>query len=318
MEYLDRTRPLIDGAVRPAGLDFTYQQMQPNDLFRRVALFDEFDGAEMSTSTYLNLVGRGDRRYIALPIFLSRNFRHGYIFVNRQAAINRPEDLAGKRIGTPEYQMTASVWQRAMLQHDYGVSPNDVTWVEGAFYDPSWEERNPIPPPNGVTIEKVPPGKWIDRMLAEGEVDAVIAGVEPPSLRSAPDRVGRLFPNWPEVEQDYYRRTKIFPIMHLVVIRRSVYEQHRWIPMALFNAFVEAQRIGWQRMREPGWLPVMLPWLTRDLAEIESVFGPEHWPYGFTKNRHVLEAFCTYHHEQGLSPRRFAPEELFAEETFTT
>jgi 4,5-dihydroxyphthalate decarboxylase len=316
-DYLDRTRALLDGTVRPAGIALRFLPMAPTLLFRRVVQYTEFDVAEMSTSGYMNLLARGDDRYVAIPVFLSRNFRHGYIFVHADSGVREPGDLRGKRAGILEYQMTAALWQRALLQHEYGVAPTDMEWYEGPLRPPGESEPNPIAAPGGVALQHLPPGKYLEAMLAEGELDVLFSATRPPALTDGSGRVRRLFPDFAAAEQDYYRRTGIFPIMHLVVLRRALYQEQPWIANSLLAAFREAQRLGWQRLQDTGTLAVMLPWLSAELEQIAAVMGTRPWPYGFEENYATLSAMCQYHHEQGLSRERLAPEQLFAVETLS-
>jgi 4,5-dihydroxyphthalate decarboxylase len=319
LEYFDQVRPLFDGTVRLAGISLRHMPMLPAELFRRVAHYTEFDIAEFSASTYMNLIARGDKRYIAIPVFPSRSFRHRDIFVHRDSGIRAPGDLVGKRVGIPEYQMTAGLWQRAALMHDYGVMPQDLQWFLGGITQPGYVERNATPNPPGVSIEIVPDDRSLEAMLADGELDALLSPVRvPPAAQDGSGRVRRLFPDYVAVEQDYYRRTGFFPIMHLVVLRRDVHEQYRWVAGTLLDAFSQAQAVGWRRMLFAGAAGVMLPWLPRDLDEIAEVMGPAHWPYGFQENYATLDAMCQFHLEQGLSSQRLKPEELFAEETHET
>jgi 4,5-dihydroxyphthalate decarboxylase len=315
VDYLDRTRALINGTVRPAGIALRFLPMAPTALFRRVVQYTEFDVAEMSTSTYMNLVARGDDRYLAIPVFLSRHFRHGYIFVSTAADIRQPSDLKGKRAGILEYQMTAALWQRALLQHEYGVAPADMQWFEGPLRPPAEGEPNRIAAPPGVALQHLPPGQYLEAMLADGELDVLFSAVRPPALTDGSGRVQRLFPDFVAAEQEYYRRTGIFPIMHLVVLRRVLYAEHPWIASSLLSAFREAQRLGWQRLQDTGTLAVMLPWLAAELEQITTVMGSQPWPYGFEENYATLSAMCQYHHEQGLSREHLTPEQLFAVET---
>ncbi len=317
VNYADRIMPLIDGTVRPEGIALRYLYVPVGDLFIRVARFAEFDVAEMSLSTYMNLISRNDDRFVGVPAFPSRNFRHSWMFVHRDSGINEPKDLIGRSVAVPEYQMTAAVWQRAFLKHDYGIEPKDIRWFEGGLTEPGYFARNPIPPPKGVSIEVVPEDKFLEGMVGDGELDALFCPKMPPAFYDGSGRVRRLFPNSVEVEQDYYRRTGFFPIMHLVVIKREVYERNKWVAATLLQAFIEAQKIGWQRVSVTNTLGIMLPWLQRDLDEITDLMGvgPGHWRYGFAANRAILDAICGYHFEQGLSERRLAPEELFAPET---
>ncbi len=315
LDYLDRTRGLLDGSVQPRGIELTCVRMGPYELFQRVAQKVEFDVAEMSASTYMSLLSQGDDRYVALPVFLSRHFRHGYIFVNGAGDIRTPTDLVGRRVGVPEYEMTAALWQRAILQHDFGVLPEQIEWLQGGEFRPGFVERQKTPVAAGVSIGHIPEDRTLHDMVATGEIDAVMCPHRPAGLSDGSGRVRRLFPDFVTVEQEYFRRTGFFPIMHLTLVRRDLYEAHPWIAASLTEAFGEAQRLGWQRLGELGSLGVMLPWLTRDLEEIAEVMGPDHWQYGFAENREILQAMCQYSFEQGLSVRLLTPEELFAPET---
>jgi 4,5-dihydroxyphthalate decarboxylase len=312
LDYLDRTRALIDGSVRPDGVELDCIQMGPYELFQRVAQGVEFDIAEMSASTYLSLVSQGDDRYVGLPVFLSRHFRHGYIFVHGASDVREPADLVGRRVGVPEYEMTAALWQRAILQHDFGVRPEQVTWVQGGEFRPGFVERQKTPLPPEIKIEFAPEGRTLHDMVATGEIDAVMCPHRPAAMADGSGRVRRLFPDYPAVEKEYYRRTGFFPIMHLTLLRREIYESDPEVAVALVRAFEEAKRRGWQRLLELGGLAVMLPWLTQDIEEIADVMGPDHWRYGFQENYGILQAMCRYSHEQGLSVRAVDPEELFA------
>ncbi|HTE83220.1 MAG TPA: ABC transporter substrate-binding protein [Dehalococcoidia bacterium] len=315
LDYLDRTRALVDGSVKPEGITLTCSQFSPYELFARVAKSVEFDIAEMSFSTYASLFSQGDSRYIAIPVFLSRHFRHGFIFVHGQSGIEAPIDLVGKRVGVPEYEMTAAVWQRAILLHDYGVRPEQLRWFQGGEFNPGFIERQQLPTPPGVSLDFIPEHQTLHEMVASGDLDALLCPHQPPALLDGSGRVRRLFPNYVDVEQQYYARTGFFPIMHLTVLRRDLYEQHRWIPLSLFRAFVEAQTRGWLRLNELGALAVMLPWLPHELEEVARIMGPNHWPYGFRDNYRILDAMCQYGYEQAVFQRRLHPEELFAPET---
>lgn len=311
----DRTRPLIDGSIRPPGLDLTYVVVSAGDLFRRMCQYAEFEASEMSTSSYMALLTRGDDRFVGVPIFPSRSFRHGYIVVNADSGIDRPEDLRGKRMGFPEYQMTAALWIRAVLQHDHGIGPSEVEWLEGGFERPGYSERLAVDLPPEIRCSVIPGQKSLVGMLIDGEIDALGAGNLPRALLEGRPKVRRLFPNYQQVEADYYQRTGFFPIMHLVVVRRDVYERHRWVPNALLAAFEQAKAQSWQALQENGWLPASLPWLRAELDEIARVFGGHPFTYGFRPNYQTLRAMTQYSYEQGLSKRRLEPEELFAPET---
>ena len=316
-EYWDRTGSLMDGSIRPAGIDLNYIVVTLYDLFRRMARSEEFDAAEMSMSTFIAMVAGGDRRFVAIPVFPSRNFRHSYLFINAAAGIDRPEDLRGRRIGVPQYEMTAALWIRAILQHDHGVTPSDMLWHTGGLQSPGYTDRADVSFPADLKVTIIPDDKHLEGMLDAGELDALISPLRPASLASGQGLVRRMFPNFRAVEQDYYKRTKIFPIMHTVVIRRPVYEANRWMVASLFEAFELAKRKGHKRLLNTGPLAVGLPWVPADLEEIDAVFGGDDpWAYGIEPNRKVLEAMIQYSFEQGLAERVVALEELFAEEGF--
>jgi 4,5-dihydroxyphthalate decarboxylase len=316
IDYLDRLPPLMDGTVKPAGISLRVVTFsEPLDLFRRVARSTEFDAAEMSFSSYANLVSLGDDRYIAIPFFPSRSFRHGDIYVHRDSDIGQPADLRGKKVGIPQYQMTAAVWQRAFLQYDYGVLPSEIHWHTGGLTLPGQLEPNAIPNLPGVRIDLIPDTKTLEGSLAEGELPALFSPNRPAALLDGSGRIRRLFPNYREVEQGYYRRTGIFPIMHLIVMRRPLYQEHPWVAASLFQAFTQAQRVGWERLQGPGALRIILPWLTAEIEATIILMGPNHWKQGFAENYAVLNTMCRYHYEQGLSEQCLTPEELFAHET---
>ena len=316
-EYWDRTGSLMNGSIRPAGIDLNYIVVTLYDLFRRMARNEEFDVAEMSMSTFIAMVTSGDRRFVAIPVFPSRNFRHSYLFVNAAAGIDRPEDLSGRRIGVPQYEMTAALWIRAILQHDHGVPPGDMHWHTGGLRSPGYTDRADVSFPAGVEVAIIPDDRHLEGMLDSGELDALISPLRPRSLAEGSGLVRRMFPDYREAEKDYYRRTSIFPIMHTVVIGRPLYEANRWMVASLFEAFELAKRRGRERLLVTGPLAVGLPWVPADLEEIDEVFaGNDPWAYGIEPNQAVLEAMTQYSFEQGLSPRRVALEEIFAEEEF--
>jgi len=318
LDNWDRTRPLMDGSVKARGIQLlTVPQPPGGALFRRVAQHTEFDIAEMSTSTFMIMTSGRDDRYIGIPAFPSRNFRHGYVFVNRRSGITRPEDLAGKRVGMSEYQTTAAVWQRAFLQDDYGVRANQIEWLEGGLNEPNRPERYHVDMPSDIHLGRIGPGETLNQMLEEGQLDAVIGPGTPECLKRA-SHIERLFPDFRSVEKDYYKRTGFFPIMHLVVIRRELYQEYPWVAQSIFDAFELAKASELQRLRHTGNLACALPWLLSDLEEIDEVFDGDHWPYGISKNEALLERMTQASFEQGLSSRKLEVRELFAEETWQT
>jgi 4,5-dihydroxyphthalate decarboxylase len=277
--------------------------------------YREFEVAEMSLSSYTVSLFRDDPPFIAIPIFPSRSFRHGSIFVSAKSGIREPKELIGKRVGNPEYQLTAQVWIRGILSDEYGVAPTAVEYWIGGEEEPGREEKIALDLPPQIKIRHIGANQTLSQMLADGELDALYAPRVPSTLLSRPKDVRRLFENYAEDERAYYSKTKIFPIMHAVVVRRDIYREHPWVAQSLYKAFVESQRLVYEDFKETAALKAMLPWLTAHVEELSRNMGLDWWPYGFEPNRHVMETFLRYHHEQGLSKRRLRPEELFAPET---
>ena len=311
----DRTRALMDGSVQPDGIELTYLDLPVEETFFRMIRHREFDVAEMSLSSYAVSLFREPRPFVAIPVFPSRFFRHSCIYVNANAGIREPRDLVGKRVGTPEYQMTAPVWIRGILADHYGVPVDSVTYFTGGEEEPGRVEKQKLDLPARIRVQPIAASQTLARMLAEGEIDALHTARMPSTFRTGQGRVRRLFEDYKAVEQQYFRDTGIFPIMHTVVIRREVYEQNRWVAQALFKAFVEAQRRTYDDLDVTAALKSMLPWLTAHVEEARALMGDDYWSYGFARNRATLATFLRYHHEQGLSPRLLPPEELFAPET---
>ncbi|TAJ73478.1 MAG: ABC transporter substrate-binding protein [Phenylobacterium sp.] len=312
----DRTRALADGRVQAEGIDLNFLPLHVEETFFRMLRNREFDVAEMSLSSYCVSLMRDDPAFVAIPVFPSRFFRHACIFVSATSGITRPQDLVGKRFGVPEYQMTAPVWIRGILSDEYGVDPTSVKYFTGGEEEPGRDEKLKLNLPPAFSVTPIGPDQTLAQMLAEGEIDALHTARTPSTFYSRPDQVKRLFPNFVEAEKDYFRRTGIFPIMHVVAIRRPVYEANRWIAQSLFKAFSAAQRITYDNLAVTSAMTSMLPWQVAAVEEARAELGDDWWPYGFAKNRAVLDTFLRYHHEQGLSSRRLQPEELFAPETF--
>lgn len=313
----DRFRALQEGVVTPEGIDLEILPMAVEEIFWRQAKYAEFDVSEMSLSTYVLSFERDDFPYVALPVFPSRYFRHQTMFIRQGAGIESPSDLKGKRIGVPEYQITAGVWQRGILADDYGVRPEDVTWFSGGVDQTGRIEKRRIELPARVSMTPIGPEQTLSQMLIDGDLDALLTAHVPGAF-SQSDAVVRLFPNYKEVEKDYFRRSRIFPIMHVVVVRRSVLDAHPWIARSLLKAFEESLAIAKQDLTYRSSLKVMLPWLADHVDETLEALGDDYWPYGIDANQHVLETFLRYSHEQGLAPRRYAPEEIFVPSTATT
>ena len=297
----DRMVPLFSGAVKPRGIEVEFiAEDNPRVIFDRMARDQAFDACEMSSSEFISLTAAGDRRFVAIPAFPSRVFRHGFITVNRKSGIHHPQDLAGKRIGVPLWTMTAAVWIRGHLMSDYGVDLSNVTWVQGAINE-SGSHGNPgaLPPVRAPRIEGNPSGRSLNELLDAQAIDAVIGTDIPDCIRTNPF-IQRMFPNFREVERDYYKRTHIFPIMHLVVIRREVYEKNPGVAKALYDVLEASRQAALERMRYLGALRYMTPWLMDDLEEIDRVFGGDPWPYGVERNRPTLQALVQYLVDQGI------------------
>ncbi len=310
----DRTRALMDGTVQPDGIDLNYLNLPVEETFFRMIRNREFDIAEMSLSSYTVSTFRDPQPFIAIPIFPSRFFRHSSIYVNANAGIREPKDLIGKRIGTPEFQMTAPVWIRGILSDHYGVPLDSVTYFTGGEEEPGRVEKQKLDLPPSIRIQPIGQSQTLSAMLASGEIDALHTARMPSTFVSAPDKVKRLFPDFMNVEQRYYRETGIFPIMHTIVIRREVYEQNRWVAQSLYKAFAESQKHTYDDLYVTAALKAMLPWLTAHVEDARALMGDDFWPYGFEGSRKTLETFLRYHHEQGLSKTLRKPEELFAPE----
>ena len=311
----DRTRALLDGRVRADGIELTCLDLPVEETFFRMLRHREFDVAEMSLSSYVVSLAAAPPPFVAIPVFPSRFFRHSCIYVNSRAGITRPEDLTGRVVGTPEYQMTAPVWIRGILADAYGVAVNSVTYATGGLEEPGRPEKLALDLPPAIRIRRIGPTQTLSAMLADGEIDALYTARAPSSVRAGDGRVRRLFEQFADVEREYFRRTRIFPIMHTVVIRRDVYERHRWIAQSLTKAFERAQALAVEDLEQTAALKIMLPWLPAHLEDARREMGADFWPYGVAANAATLDTFLRYSHEQGLSPRRLTPDQLFAPET---
>jgi 4,5-dihydroxyphthalate decarboxylase len=311
----DRTRALLEGRVPIDGVDLTYLNLPVEETFFRMLRHREFDVAELSLSSYTLSLFQDDCPFIAIPVFPSRYFRHSCIYVNADSGIHEPKDLIGKRIGNPEYQMTAPVWIRGILSDEYGVPVTSVTYLSGGEEQPGRTEKIPLSLPPEIRLEAIPSDKTLSRMLETGEIDALYTARAPSTFFNGSGKVRRLFENYQTTEREYYRKTRIFPPMHIIAIRRDVYERNRWVAQSLLKAFVAAQQEVYGELRETGALMHMLPWLTSHVEETEKLMGRDFWPYGYEPNIHALSTFLRYHHEQGLSKRLLTPKEIFAPES---
>jgi 4,5-dihydroxyphthalate decarboxylase len=311
----DRTRPLIDGTVRPLGIDLTCLPMTIEEIFFRMARFREFDAAEMSLSSYLISLSAGESApFVAIPVFPSRSFRHSGIYVHTGSGISRPEHLTGRTVGVAEYQLTANVWIRGILADRHGVPVSSVRYRTGGMHRPGRPEKLAVTLPPDVEVTPIGPGQTLSDMLAAGEIDALYTPRTPRCFAEGHPKVARLFPDFREVESQYWRDTGIFPIMHVLVIRADVYRRDRWVARSLLDAFGKAREIALSGLAETASLRYMLPWLPDDVAYVQRVLGRDYWTYGLAGNEAALAALTRYSHEQGLIPRPYEPRELFVPE----
>lgn len=310
----DRCRPLIDGLVKIDGVDPVVMTLSPEEIFFRAFRGREFDICELSLSSSTVQAAQGRFPYVGIPVFLSRAFRHTSMYC-RTDRIKKPEDLRGRKIGLPEYQLTANVWARAILQDDHGLAPSDVTWVRGGISHAGRPEKIKIQLPDNVKLEDAPPGETISSLLAKGEIDGYMAP-RAPDVPSDTQNIGWLFSDPVSAAKDYYRRTRIFPIMHILGVRRELADKHPWLPGAIYKAFEESKLKAIEHLSETSATKITLPFTEERLKEARDLMGNDYWSYGIEANRHVLEHFFRHHHEQGLSPRLVTPEDLFHPGTF--
>jgi 4,5-dihydroxyphthalate decarboxylase len=311
----DRTRAIFDGSAPIEGCEIYAVPLEPEEAFHRAFKYHEFDVTEISLSSHTMTTSRGDAHYLGIPAFVSRLFRHSGIYIRTDRGIARPQDLKGKVIGVPEYQITANVWVRGILADEYGVQPRDIHWRNGGEEEPGRDERTPIKLPAEIDLQPIPSDRSLSEMLEKGELDGLI-GARAPScfLRGAP-HIARLFPDYPAVEEAYFRKTRIFPIMHLIGIRKSLATQHPWLAVSIYKAFLKAKDMCLHELGQIGHLAVSQPWSVAEHDRLQALMGRDYWSYGIEENRRVLETLARYSHEQGLSVRRLPIEEMFVPST---
>ncbi len=306
----DRTRPLHDGRVKVEGFDLAFAAGEPEELFRIAMRDATHEVTELSMSSHILSVARGDSRYIGIPVYPSRSFRHNAIYVRTDRGITRPEDLAGRIIGTPEYQQTAGLWIRGMLRDQHGVDTRGITWISGG-------ERTALDLPPGHDVRSMATGDTLEAMLAEGRIDAFMGPRPPACFVNGTAPVARLFADPRAAEEAYHRATGFFPVMHCIAIRRDVADKHPALPAALVRAFAEAKAMALADLALTNVLRVSLPWIAYETQRQTEMMGGDPWPYGFARNRDELAAMCRYAREDGLAPRDLAPEELFHPSTLS-
>jgi 4,5-dihydroxyphthalate decarboxylase len=305
----DRTHPLIDGTVKPEGIELNWLVLPHLEIWTRMLNYYDFDASEISLSSYI--IARSiDKPLTAIPVFPARAFRHSYIFINTKSGIREPRDLIGKRVGLAEFQQTATVWIRGMLQHEYCVNLDEIYWH-------TWEShsRMEMALPKRYQVTRIESGRKPDQMLFDGELDAIMIPSLFPSLFHPPPHVRRLFEDSPKVEAEYYKKTGIFPIMHSVALRQDVWETHPWIARSLFKAFQRAKEDAYAKLKDLSPYKISLAWFRGPVEEQQEILGDDPWPYGFDKNRSVVETLMGYLYEQGLAQKKLTYEELFASNT---
>ena len=312
--HYDRTDALRDGRIQPDGIRLTYLMLKVEETFWRMMQYRDFDIAETSLGGYVVRRGRGLNDLVAIPVFPSRFFRHSCIFVNKSAGIRRPEELKGKKVGVPEYQMTAAVWVRGALSDDYGVLSSEIEWVQGGLEDAGRIPFEPVEPP-GVPLSFAPEDKSLAQMLRDGEIHALVTARTPSTFDPSGGSVRRLFDQPWKVEREYFKRTGIFPIMHTVSIKREILDAHPWVAATLLKAFTEAKTLAIDDLTQTSALPLSLPFLTEHAYDTVATMGQDFWPYGLEANRHTLETFVRYMCEQGLIDRKLSVDDLFPEST---
>lgn len=311
----DRNRALFDGDVQIDGVDPIFMKLSPEEIFFRAFRNQDFDICELSFSSYTVSTAQDSGHYIAIPVFMSRSFRHSSIYIRKGKGINEPADLRGKRIGIAEYQLTANVWARGLLEDDYGVTPSDIHWIRGGVGTPDRPEKIKLQLPADVSIEPAPKGKSLDEMLVAGDLDGFIGPRNPPCYDAGNPDIVRLFPDLVSTATDYYKRTGIFPIMHLLGVRKTLAKAHPWLPGALYKAFNLSKNMAVNMLLDTAASHATIPFLAEHIESAQALLGQDYWSNGVEANRKVLDNFLDHHHRQGLSARRVSVDELFHQGT---
>ena len=305
----DRTHPLIDGSIKPEGIELNWLVLPHLEIWTRMLNYYDFDASEISLSSYL-IARTMSKPLTAIPVFPARAFRHSYVFINTKSGIRDPKDLEGKRVGLAEFQQTATVWVRGTLQHEYGVNLDDIHWH-------TWTPRSRMEMelPKRYKVTHITPDRKPDQMLFNGELDAMICASLFPSMLNPPPHVRRLFDNYPEVEAAYFKKTGIFPIMHSLALRQDLWEEHPWVARSLFKGFERAKQEAYARLNDTSPYKISLAWFRGPVEQQRKILGDDPWRYGLEKNRTVIETLMTYLYEQGLAETKLPVEQLFAANT---
>ena len=312
----DRTRPVLDGRVGIEGCAVTPIALDPEEAFHRAFKGAEFDVTELSMSSHMMATSRGAAAYVGVPAFVSRVFRHSAIYIRTDRGIKSPADLRGKRIGVPEYQITAVMWVRGILADEYGVQPEEIHWRSGGQEEPGRTERSPLSLPPAVDLQRIPADRTLVELFEAGELDALLTARVPSSYTRKRPHIDRLFPDFRTVEAAYFRKTGLFPIMHLIGVRKTLVEKNPWLPVSVFKAFEQARRMTMAEIDQMSALRVSTPWIVADVADARAALGDDYWPYGIPANRKALDTMIRYSVGQHLAARAIALEELFAPTTF--
>ncbi|PLR86235.1 4,5-dihydroxyphthalate decarboxylase [Bacillus sp. V33-4] len=312
----DRIRPLSDGTIQPKGINLNWLNMPVEETFWRMMRHQEFDVSELSLSSYLIAKDRGTHNFTAIPVFVSRFFRHSGIYINANSGIEKPEDLRGKRVGIPEYQLTACLWIRGILKSEYGVDSYEMNWYTGGEEAPGRVEKVAIKLPEEIKIRPIGAKQTLNEMIESGEIDALIAPRAPSCFLNGSPNVRRLFPDYVSVEKEYYKKTGIFPIMHVVVIKDEILERHPWVAYNLYKSFTEAKNLVYEGLAQTAASKTTLPWLVSEVEKTKELMGNDFWPYGIEKNRKTIDTAVRYSLEQGMIHKQLEIEDLFINSTF--
>ncbi|MBI4523230.1 MAG: ABC transporter substrate-binding protein [Deltaproteobacteria bacterium] len=309
-----RLRPILDGLIEPEGIELNPISLPPHEIFWRMLKYEDFDASELSLSGYIIDQCSASPRFIAIPFFPSRVFRHSALFINKNAGIRTPEDLKGKKVGVPEYHLTAALWVRGFLQHDYGVSAEDIEWHMGGIEEAGRKDRIEVKLPKKIRLHEIPEDQTLSEWLERGLISALISPHKPRAFSKGTSNAALLFPNFREIEKEYFDRTGILPIMHTIVVKRKIYEKHPWVTESLYKALASASSFVESNFSRSG-LRYTIPWLQQEWEEARRIFGQEIFPSGVAQNLKSLEAVVRYSYEQGLATREFKPADLFAPNT---
>jgi 4,5-dihydroxyphthalate decarboxylase len=312
----DHIRDVTSGRVPVEGVALTTLHFEIEEIFHRFLKYREWDVSEISLAKYVALISQGDTSLTAIPVFPSRMFRHSAFYIRRDGTVKAPADLAGKRVGLPEWAQTAAVYGRALMAHEWGVALGEVDWVQAGVNEAGRAEKVALDLPAGVRC-RAEPGRSLNDMLRDGSVDAVMSARPPAAFLSGDPAIARLIPDSREAEASYYAKTGIYPIMHTLALRREIVDAHPWVAMNLFKTFEEAKNRALARARDVAASRLPIPWLREHIAAAEALFGADLFPYGLEPNRKTLEAFLAFAQEQGVTRRALAPEDLFPPQVLT-